>query len=164
MTVQSGVTAINFSLSGAIETRFSDGSLVTKVEVPRAAWTFTYSNGYTVTLRGPLTAQMRIIPGSFDWTRRQQLAQPGYALQFEHFQFDGEIIDKSLSLNVLSLPRASDTPSSGTGQLENEDERREEPRNYIEHVFLPVEPVNAFGIPQATMRCLEVSACPHVRE
>ncbi|EKM59536.1 uncharacterized protein PHACADRAFT_250104 [Phanerochaete carnosa HHB-10118-sp] len=157
VTVQSGVTAINFSLSGATELRVADNPMVCKVEIPRAAWTFTYANGYTVTLKGPLTAHMRIHPGAFDYTRRQQLVQPGYALQFEHFQFDGEIIEKSLSLNILAPPRTSESPSSGTGQLENEDERRDEPRNYIEHMFIPVEPVNAFGIPQATMRCLELA-------
>ncbi len=32
-----------------------------------------------------------------------------------------------------------------------------EQRIVIDRATIPVEPVNAFGIPQATMRCLEVS-------
>lgn len=33
----------------------------------------------------------------------------------------------------------------------------EEPRVLISQGFIPGEPVNAFGIPQATMRCLELA-------
>jgi hypothetical protein len=38
----------------------------------------------------------------------------------------------------------------------DEDKKWEEPRQIIENGSIPGEPVNAFGIPQATMRCLEV--------
>lgn len=157
VTVQSGVTGINFSLSGATETRYADNSMITKVEVTCASWTFTYATGHIITLKGPLTAHMRIIPGQFDMTRPLLQPQPGYALQFEYFQFDGELIEKSLMLRVISPPRISDTPSSGTSQFESEDERRDESRNFVDQLSIPVEPVNAFGIPQATMRCLELA-------
>jgi len=39
---------------------------------------------------------------------------------------------------------------------QRDDERWEEPRITYERATIPAEPVNAFGIPQATMRCLEV--------
>ncbi|KAF8628158.1 hypothetical protein AX17_006028 [Amanita inopinata Kibby_2008] len=43
-------------------------------------------------------------------------------------------------------------------QQQQDDEKRwEEPRIMIERSLIPGEPVNAFGIPQATMRCLELA-------
>lgn len=54
--------------------------------------------------------------------------------------------------------RIMPTPSpNGTVMHRVDDERLwEEPRVGIDQASIPGEPVNAFGIPQATMRCLEV--------
>ena len=53
-----------------------------------------------------------------------------------------------------SQPQPQPLPPPQGGQ--RDDERWEEPRITYERAFIPAEPVNAFGIPQATMRCLEV--------
>ncbi|KAK7471188.1 hypothetical protein VKT23_002598 [Stygiomarasmius scandens] len=45
----------------------------------------------------------------------------------------------------------------GGGVGDDDDRKWEEPRVMIEKGFIPGEPVNAFGIPQATMRCLELA-------
>ncbi|KAF5390449.1 hypothetical protein D9757_005297 [Collybiopsis confluens] len=66
----------------------------------------------------------------------------------------------------MSSPAMNGTAASGGGgggtdesnSGDQEDERKwEEPRVMIEKGFIPGEPVNAFGIPQATMRCLELA-------
>lgn len=57
-------------------------------------------------------------------------------------------------------PRHALTPTAnGTDaqQRAEEDKKWEEPRIFIERAAIPGEPVNAFGIPQATMRCLELA-------
>ncbi|KAI0260497.1 LIM-domain binding protein, partial [Gloeopeniophorella convolvens] len=85
-----------------------------------------------------------------------------------------------LDINKTPQPRNAPTPSptmNGTGvpqappppppppppgpqppQGGPSDERWDEPRITYERASIPAEPVNAFGIPQATMRCLEVRA------
>jgi hypothetical protein len=60
---------------------------------------------------------------------------------------------------VLSAPppQAPQPPQPPPRQVsQRDDERWEEPRITFERATIPAEPVNAFGIPQATMRCLEV--------
>ena len=47
-------------------------------------------------------------------------------------------------------------PSASNGAPSEDPNRAEEPRYLIERAIIPTEPINAFGIPQATMRCLEV--------
>lgn len=52
------------------------------------------------------------------------------------------------------------TVKTEQGQGQGQEEKWEESSRVIyERVSLPSEPVNAFGIPQATMRCLEVGFC-----
>jgi hypothetical protein len=144
------------------------------VECVGAVWTYKYNNGYTVTLRGPLTARIVVTsphpPGSAQAAQGSQ-----FLLKFEEFQFDANYHDKYISLDSIIGNRALESPKmpgirnaptptlNGTTsqqqqQLE-EDKKWEEPRVTIERASLPGEPVNAFGIPQATMRCLEVGIC-----
>jgi len=70
-------------------------------------------------------------------------------------------------LDLPKTPRVRNTPTPtpvGTSmqvqqqlQQVGDDKKWEEPRVIIEHGSIPGEPVNAFGIPQATMRCLELA-------
>ncbi|KIM45777.1 hypothetical protein M413DRAFT_58609, partial [Hebeloma cylindrosporum] len=56
VTTQSGVKSMTLSLEGARERFYAPGHVM--VECVAAIWTYKYNNGYTVTLRGPLTARV----------------------------------------------------------------------------------------------------------
>jgi hypothetical protein len=136
------------------------------VECVTAIWTYKYNNGYTVTLRGPLTARVIITTSSPPGNHQ---AAPAFTLKFEDFQFDANQHDKYIALDsimgtrMFESPRArhASTPTPGVSaqaQAQAEEDRKwEEPRVLIERAAIPGEPVNAFGIPQATMRCLELA-------
>jgi len=109
-----------------------------------------------------------------------------YTLKIDHIQFDSNLYEKHVAVDVIGGNRldANKTPqvrnaptptptTNGAGVPpppppqqpqpqpppqggQRDDERWEEPRITYERAFIPAEPVNAFGIPQATMRCLEV--------
>lgn len=171
VTTQSGVKSMTLSLDGARERIFSPGHSV--VECVAAIWTYKYTNGYTVTLRGPLTTHVIITT-----THPPSNAQiPQYTLRFEDFQFDANFHEKYIALESImdsrmleasKTPRVRNAPTPtppGTStqvqqqlQQVEDDKKWEEPRVIIERGSIPGEPVNAFGIPQATMRCLEVSS------
>ncbi|KII95981.1 hypothetical protein PLICRDRAFT_97505, partial [Plicaturopsis crispa FD-325 SS-3] len=163
VTSQAGVDSMTLSLDGARERLLNPGHAV--VECVTAVWTYKYTNGYTVTLRGPLTAHVLLVPHAAP--SAQQAAQNlSYSLKFENLQFDANFHDKYIALEsvmgqrVMESPRMRNAPTptaSGTAaQQRAEDKKWEEPRVTIERASIPGEPVNAFGIPQATMRCLEV--------
>ncbi|KAF8966412.1 LIM-domain binding protein, partial [Flammula alnicola] len=173
VTTQSGVKSMSLSLDGARERSFGQGHSV--VECVAAVWTYRYTNGYTVTLRGPLTVHVIITatgPGG------PAAGAAGQTLKFEDFQFDANMHDKYVASDAIVGVRTVAvgspggrggmmTPSPGNGgsaqlqaqqqQQVEEEKMWEEPRVLIEHASLPGEPVNAFGIPQATMRCLELA-------
>ena len=170
VTTQSGVKSMTLSLDGARERIYGPGHSV--VECVAAIWTYKYTNGYTVTLRGPLTTHVFITT-----THPPGNAQiPQYTLRFDDFQFDANFHEKYIALESImgsrmlelpKTPRARNTPTptpAGTSmqvqrqlQQVEDDKKWEEPRVTIDRGSIPGEPVNAFGIPQATMRCLEVS-------
>jgi len=149
---------MTLSLDGARERLLSQQHAV--VECVAAVWTYRYTNGYTVTLRGPLTVHVLIVPHASQTTP--------YSLKFDHLQFDANHHEKFIALDSVMGHRQSDSPKTrvramptpspnGTVMHRVDDERIwEEPRVTIDHASIPGEPVNAFGIPQATMRCLEV--------
>ena len=155
---------MTLSLEGARERCYAPGHAM--VECVSAIWTYKYNNGYTVTLRGPLTARVIITTSSPPGNNQ---AAPAYTLKFEDFQFDANLHDKYISLDsimgvrMLESPRArhANTPTPGVSTQAqaqaDEDRKWEEPRVLIERAAIPGEPVNAFGIPQATMRCLELA-------
>lgn len=60
---------------------------------------------------------------------------------------------------VLPVPAPQPQPPQQPPRQvsQRDDERWEEPRITYERATIPAEPVNAFGIPQATMRCLELA-------
>jgi hypothetical protein len=158
--MQSGVKSMTLSLDGVRERLFSSGQAF--VECYTAVWTYKYNNGYTVTLRGLLTAHVVICALSAP----NPLTNLPYSLKFDSFQFDANFHDKYISVDSilghrvmeLSSVRNAPTPTA-TGSMDQrreEEKKWEEPRVTIEHASIPGEPVNAFGVPQATMRCLEV--------
>ncbi|KAG6819458.1 hypothetical protein H0H93_011628 [Arthromyces matolae] len=59
VTTQSGVKSMTLSIDGARERIYSAGH--STVECINAIWTYKYSNGYTVTLKGPLTVHV-VVP------------------------------------------------------------------------------------------------------
>ena len=89
-----------------------------------------------------------------------------YALKVDRMQFDAFWHDKLLTYESIlgeripESPRVAPSPAAGAGVNgvggELDHGRLEEPRYSIERAIIPTEPINAFGIPQATMRCLEV--------
>jgi len=164
VTTQSGVKSMTLSLDGARERLLSQHHAV--VECVAAVWTYRYTNGYTVTLRGPLTVHVLLIPHPN--TAPSQTST--YSLKFDHLQFDANLHEKFIALDSVMGHRQSESPKTprvrtaptpspnGTVMHRMDDERIwEEPRVMIDHASIPGEPVNAFGIPQATMRCLELA-------
>lgn len=168
---------MSLTLDGARERMYAANHCV--VECVAAVWTYRYKNGYTVTLRGPLTAHV-VITSTGPYPPR---SSQGYVLRFEDFQFDANYHDKYISVDSIvgrilpapnqggpvvespktprsrhtpAPPGSSSGPQNGTSEQEEEDKKWEEPKVSIERGWIPGEPVNAFGIPQATMRCLEV--------
>ncbi|PSS31976.1 hypothetical protein PHLCEN_2v2218 [Hermanssonia centrifuga] len=139
------------------------------VECTHATWTFNFINGYVVTLHGPLTAHIAaVLPNHLPLDQRGPPDQP-WAWRFEKLQFDAIRHEKYLSIAVIRSLRISNSPATphlhsqqlmnGTGmaQQEEEDRRYDDMHYIIDMARLPMEPVNAFGIPQATMRCLELA-------
>lgn len=170
VTTQSGVKSMTLSLDGARERLFAAGHAV--VECVTAVWTYKYGNGYTVTLRGPLTAHVVLCapnpPGNTPASQSTPQPLP-YSLKFENLQFDANFHDKYIALESIMGQRVMESPKTprvrnaptptangSAAQQREEDKKWEEPRVIIERASIPGEPVNAFGIPQATMRCLEV--------
>jgi len=175
VTTQSGVKSMTLSLDSARERIYQTGHTV--IECVGASWTYRYRNGYTVTLRGPLTAHViatsKTPPGSNTGDNSD------FMYKFDEFQFDANFHDKFIALEsilgvrsienlppptpmMVSAPSPSaQAAAAGSGpvsQNQADDERKwEEPRLFIDRASLPGEPVNAFGIPQATMRCLELA-------
>jgi hypothetical protein len=139
------------------------------IECPSAVWTYKYNNGYTVTLRGPLTAHIVVAQSALSTPDSASAFQGGQRhLKFENLQFDADQHDKYILLDTVMHSRMSGSPIARnesaptingiTFQQQQDEERKwEEPRIMIERSLIPGEPVNAFGIPQATMRCLEAS-------
>nr|VWO98933.1 Acyl-CoA desaturase (EC [Ganoderma boninense] len=162
VTSQSGVKAQHLVLDGARERCL--GPMHGLVECPAAQWIFRYTNGYNVTLRGPLTAE--IVVSQVPVTQPSQAQLPQYALKLDKLVFDATTHDKYLAVDAIQGMRIEESPqvaSMSPGGAMNlngtvEDPSKfEEPRHVYENVSIPAEPINAFGIPQATMRCLELA-------
>ena len=176
VTSLAGVNSMRLSLDGARERVVGPNHAM--VQCVSAMWMYRYLNGYTVILRGPFTAHIVVMPNG-----------PSFMLKIDHFQFDcnlyeklsmdqigGSRLDANKTPRVPNAPTPSPTvndvgvppqpplqlpqpPPSQAGQ--RDDERREEPGITYERAFIPAEPVNAFGLPQITMRCLEVRPTKH---
>ncbi|KAJ7283282.1 LIM-domain binding protein [Mycena rebaudengoi] len=151
VTTQSGVKSMSLTLDGARERLFAPGHAI--VECVTAVWTYRYNNGHIVTLRGPLTAHLVICSPS-PHSANAASGAPPYVLKFDDFEFDAHSHDKYIALEGIVGSRRLEEPPAVTV---DDEKKWEEPRLLIENGSIPGEPVNAFGIPQATMRCLEVS-------
>ena len=91
-----------------------------------------------------------------------------YTLKVDRMQFDAMSHEKWLAFDAVlgeripESPRITPSPSapanapSAPANAPSGEPDPNEPRYIIEHAVMPAEPINAFGIPQATMRCLEV--------
>ncbi len=156
VTTQSGVKSMSIQLDGVRERVFSLGHSM--IECNRAVWSFKYTNGYIVHLRGPFTVHMYAV---------RPTVQSQWSYRIDEMFFDAENHEKYLNVDSILGPRIPDSPGVSTPQFlplpltnghidSNDDRRYDEPRLHIERATVPAEPVNAFGIPQATMRCLEV--------
>lgn len=184
VTSQSGVKSMTLSLDGARERVVGPNHAV--VQCVSAMWTYRYHNGYTVTLRGPFTAHVFVIPNTTqNGATAQSAPHSPFLLKIDHIQFDSNLYEKHVAVDVIGgnrldanktpqvrnaptpsptmngvgvpppLPQPPQPPPAQAGQ--RDDERWEEPRITYDRAFIPAEPVNAFGIPQATMRCLELA-------
>ncbi|KAJ7762723.1 LIM-domain binding protein-domain-containing protein [Mycena maculata] len=154
VTTQSGVKSMSLTLDGARERVYAPGHAI--VECVTAVWTYRYNNGHIVTLRGPLTAHL-VICSPAPHTQVQTNGAPPYVLKFDDFEFDAHSHDKYIALDAIAGPRKAEEPVPAVNGAGDEDKKWEEPRLLIENGSIPGEPVNAFGIPQATMRCLELA-------
>ncbi|KAF8169492.1 LIM-domain binding protein-domain-containing protein [Pholiota molesta] len=96
VTTQSGVKSMSFTIDGARERTFGQNHSV--VECVSAVWTYRYTNGYTVTLRGPLT--VHVIVG---------IGPGGTTLKFEDFQFDANLHDKFVAIDAILGTRAAES-------------------------------------------------------
>lgn len=158
---------MSLSLDGAVERNTSATSAV--VNCVAAMWTYKYFNGYTITLKGPLVATITAVPSHLTTPEAPHMP-PGvqYSLKLESLTFDALLHEKSLAVesitghrqlqNVVRNWESTSQPIASLGMMRQEvDQLLDEPLVSIEGAKIPDEPVNAFAIPQATMRCLEVS-------
>lgn len=155
VTSQSGVHSMSISLDGAREKILGSSHLV--VECLTAVWTYRYQNGYTIQLCGPLTAHLVLSPSM----SIAQGAPPSFSMKFEHLQFDANVHNKLIQVDSISGQKIGRSPLIGTftpgmNGMGSQPDRTQD-RVHYERATIPGEPVNAFGIPQATMRCLELA-------
>ena len=87
-------------------------------------------------------------------------------MKFEHLQFDANVHHKLILVDSIRGTKVGRSPlmgaythAPGMNGMGSQPDRTQDRVNY-ERSSIPGEPVNAFGIPQATMRCLEV--CAHL--
>ena len=156
VTSQSGVKSMSISIDGARERVITPSHAL--VECATASWTFQYTNGYNITLRGPLTADVVVQPHASSGQQLPPNSVSTYTLKLERLQFDAFVHEKFLSLDSISGERIAESPRgmpASPGQTEDPN-RFDEAKYVYERATIPAEPINAFGIPQATMRCLEV--------
>ena len=143
---------MTLSLDGAHESIVGPNCAI--VQCASAMWTHRYHNGYTVTHRGPFTAVAVIRNETLDGTEARTASAPAstFTLKLDHIQFDSNVYEKRVAVDVIDGHQL-DTNNA----LQFHDASA--PTSIIyERAFIPADPVNAFGIPQATMRCLEVGS------
>ncbi|KAH7105274.1 LIM-domain binding protein [Auriculariales sp. MPI-PUGE-AT-0066] len=181
INAQNDVLSMNFVFDGAKErvgiARGPNGPNnvpVYLVDCPNASLIFRFSSGYIVTLRGPVYSQMSLI---------RTPNHPQGVCKFDIVQFEAKSHEKYLVSSRLpfKLPPAGDlAPANASLQaasslkIEGDDgsmsglgKHRPSPDgrvNFDDDVHVPADPVNGFGIPQAAMRCLELTENINVME
>lgn len=168
---QSGVRSMNLVLDGARERSIAPGTSI--IDCPEAQWIWRFYDGHVVILRGAFSCQISAFHNS-----QATSDQLPYTLKFESMSFDSNSHDRLITLEsikgtrgVENLQKTPSTTTQGspegtlsssggsasTGKVEDAVDRLfDDPRVMIDHALLPPEPINSFGIPQASMRCLEV--------
>lgn len=185
VTSQSGVKSMTLSLDGARERLVGPNQAIVQCVSAmwtyryRNGYTVTLRGPFTAYVVMTPNATQNGAPA-------QSVTPASYMPRIDYIQFDSNLYEKHVSVDVINgnrldanktpLVRGAPTPSptiNGAGVQpapppqppqpplplqagQREDERWEEPRITFERASIPAEPVNAFGIPQATMRCLEV--------
>ncbi|KDQ12686.1 hypothetical protein BOTBODRAFT_633671 [Botryobasidium botryosum FD-172 SS1] len=157
-----GVTSIHLTLNGARESSHAPGEAL--IECTAATWTYTFANGYVITLMGPLRAHVVVVP------QPPTLHGPQlHSLKFSYVEFSSSRFTKTFNIDAIEgtrslgpispsgSPHAPNTSGPQASPNGMQPKKNEEYHVLIDRAVLPPEPVNAFGIPQATMRCLEVS-------
>ncbi|KAJ7229093.1 LIM-domain binding protein-domain-containing protein [Mycena pura] len=157
VTTQSGVKSMSLTLDGGRERLYQPGHAI--VECVTAVWTCRYNNGHVVTLRGPLTVHLVICSPAPNAAATAQTANaPPYVLKFDDFEFAAHSHEKYIALeSIAGTRRTEEPPAAPMNGLADDEKKWDEPRLLLETASIPGEPVNAFGIPQATMRCLELA-------
>ncbi len=158
---------MTLSLDGARERSSAHGPNHCVIECPSASWIHRYNNGYTVTLKGPMTAHVVVSqPASATPDTTASFRGDQRLLKIANLRFDADQHDKFISVDTLMNSRSSSTSMrkeptpmiNGMQLQQDEGSKWEEPKILVERSLIPEEPINAFGIPQATMRCLEASS------
>lgn len=136
---------MSLTLDGARERLLHPGQTI--VECGSTIWIFRYSNGHVVMLRGSMTAR-HIACSTPSQSMTGNHAKDDFVLRFDEFDFYAHSHDRYIALEAISGLWMGDNEDSKTG---------EKPGQTIVNASIPGEPVNVFGVPQATMRFLEVS-------
>ncbi|EJD54103.1 hypothetical protein AURDEDRAFT_53428 [Auricularia subglabra TFB-10046 SS5] len=160
VTSQSGVKSMTLTAEGAVERlgRAPNGAPNMTLDCPHATWTCRYTTGYTVTLRGPISASMSM--------------QADGVLRFDSVTFEAKHHEKHIIVDAIgrgtpkgatpatlhSSPSNSNTTKTDDS-LDTKTGLTPDDRTAVSDPNLPPDPVNGFGVPQATMRCLEVRVC-----
>lgn len=144
-----------------------------------AAWMFSYSSGYAVTLRGPL--DVIIHPGTL--APESGGAPPPVVWRFTMIQFVATEVDKKISCDAIEGKRSKGEPGLGYENIKKSPSVHladanggsplmalkqttekpstmlsAEPWIQIEKAKLPPDPVNEFGIPHLLLVCLDVGS------
>ncbi|KAF9518431.1 hypothetical protein BS47DRAFT_1289760, partial [Hydnum rufescens UP504] len=172
----SGVKSITLTLDGVTEHVIAAGE--GKVDCQEASWMFTFDTGYVITLRGPLHAIIHVVPA----INPLPSPAPAHSLKFQRMVFSSNKLEKHIDLDAVIGDRKPGLPMNRRPHLPNGingstampsptlsagvpyppgDPRAETRWIVIDNAQLPADPVNAFGIPEATMRSLEVSQQSH---
>lgn len=171
-----GAQDLNISFHSPKETPQPGGGLRVQVD---AAWMFTYSSGYTVTLSGPLVV---IIQPGAPAPELNGISPP--PMRFTTIQFVAVKVDKKIYCEAIEGKRLNGDPGLGYENIKKGHHPADtdgssppmgltakqatrnpnapfgaQPWVEIKNAKLPPDPVNEYGIPQSLLVCLDVS--PH---
>ncbi|KAJ3879576.1 LIM-domain binding protein, partial [Lentinula edodes] len=187
VTTQSGVKSMTLTLDGARERLYAYGHAIVECVAAvwtykyNNGYTVALRGPLTVHVVVTAAPSTTTSPGA----GAGGVGAGNILLKFEDFQFDASYHDKYIALESIMGPRSIESPKGylpppsvttvGTGtpttantststtprlphpSASSGQSQWDEPRVLISQGFIPGEPVNAFGIPQATMRCLELA-------
>ncbi|KAK1235143.1 hypothetical protein PQX77_001645 [Marasmius sp. AFHP31] len=136
-TAQSGVKTMKLTLDDAREQLYDDKRAI--VECNNAIWTYNFNNGYSVCLKGPMSVHVVTVAGLPTSTTNGYSLGRNHYLKFDRFEFEAQTHEKLITFEKAGRIGSWNTDGAKGPVLD-----------------CPVM-INAFGIPQAAMRCLELS-------